>query len=117
MLADDLESFLHYMPHGLALGRLTSISHSMFDRGQDGSSVGGLDNMAHIISGTIPRSGLCNHKITSLLRVLTRTVAARYEEVSTEQDDLKLPGLQSTTHVLMAEFKAKLTALETRIGC
>jgi hypothetical protein len=57
-----------------------------------------------------------NHKITSLLRVLTLTVAARYAAAPAapaEQDDLEVPGQKSTLHAVMDGVEAKLEALGT----
>jgi hypothetical protein len=120
-LADDLESFLHvlswvalrYMPHGLGPGRLTSILHSIFDRGQDGRFNGGIDKEAHIASGTVPWSGFHNDFIVSLLSVLTETVAARYEGAPTEQKQFLRRPWQKSTEPDDATRQAKLALLET----
>ena len=89
-LADDLESFLHvlswvalrFMGHRLTSQNLTDVLTMMFDSSyedEDGIAKGGRAKKNFLIAAEILASGFRNNNIVSLLAVLTKTIAARYE--------------------------------------
>jgi hypothetical protein len=118
-LADNLESFLHVLSwvalrYILTTKALTTFVDIIFDQGLDGSSEGEFSKKELLISGAIPRSGFHNHKVTALLRALTLTVAARYEEdLSSENEDFEQEATEDTLVKAAAKRQAKLAALET----
>jgi hypothetical protein len=130
-LADDLESFLHvlswvalrYMSHKLDAEALTDLM-VMFEasfQAKDGTIRGGRAKKNYLIGGEVWKSGFRNRTMASLLQVLTRTVATRYEAAPTGRDEdqglnFRLPGPESTHHTVMenvARYQARLAALET----
>jgi hypothetical protein len=105
------------MPHELDAKTLTTLIVNMFDHafeGENGRIKGGLSKRSYLISSEVLRSGFHNRKVASLLRVLTQTVAARYEEAPTEDDGTSpTADLQQLNALLTARQKKHLEALET----
>jgi len=127
-LADDLESFLHvlswvalrFMDHDLDSERLSSLLATMFDysyESKDGVAQGGVAKKNFLIGAEILASGFRNNNIVSLLAVLTKTIAARYEAPPIQFDMyLSMPGQNFTDQITAASAAAhqeKLKALET----
>src|ERR1700722_18683301 len=127
-LADDLESFLHvlswvalrFMGHRLTSQNLTDVLTMMFDSSyedEDGIAKGGRAKKNFLIAAEILASGFRNNNIVSLLAVLTKTIAARYEEPRLHFDmSISMQGQNFTNQTMAASAAArreKLKALET----